>query len=93
MERRWEREWSERWFDFVLDHPDRPWETIEANPEKPWNWYCILQKKDITWKMIQGNVEKPWNRTYMKEITRYIANRFSVFGNRKIDSSFFFYQR
>ncbi len=71
MEKKWEREWSERCFHFMLKYLDKTWDwdgissnpnitwnTIEANPEKPWNWYWILQKKDITWKMIQGQCRK-----------------------------------
>ena len=37
------------------------WDTIQNNPERPWNWDGISYNKNITWEIIQANPERPWN--------------------------------
>ena len=35
------------------------WDIIQANPNKPWNWYSISKHPNITWEIIQENLDKP----------------------------------
>jgi len=49
MEQILEREWSKKWFQFILDHPD-----------KPWCWTGISYNPNITIDIIQENPDKPW---------------------------------
>ena len=48
--------WSEKWFDFV-----------KQNPDKPWNWHGISRNPNVTWEIIQANPDKPW---HWSEISR-----------------------
>ena len=64
-------EWSNHWFQFILDNPDKDWhwqdisenptitwEIIQANPDKDWCWESISRHPDITWDIIQDNPDK-----------------------------------
>ena len=37
------------------------WRLIQANPDKPWEWYYISQNPNITWQIIQDNLDNPWD--------------------------------
>jgi len=50
MYKQFEKEWSELWFSFIID-----------NPEKTWNWNGIRFNPNITWDIIQNNPEREWN--------------------------------
>ena len=67
-----EREWCKRWFQFILDHLEKPWawdyisqdmtwEIIQANPDKPWDWNWVSVNPNITWEIIQANPDKDLN--------------------------------
>lgn len=41
---------SRKWFQYILDHPDKSWH------------YCVLSENaNITWDIMQANPDKPWN--------------------------------
>ena len=76
-----ENEWSQQWFQFILDHPDKDWvwywisqhpnitwEIIQSNQEQKWNWFFISQNPNITWEIIQNNPEKNWNWNIYRKI-------------------------
>ena len=37
------------------------WEIIQANPDKPWNWWAISMNPNITLDIIQANPDNPWD--------------------------------
>ena len=45
-----ERDWSETWFQFILE-----------NPDKLWNWCYLSANPNITWDIVCANPDKPWN--------------------------------
>ena len=63
MYKQFEKEWSELWFSFILENPDREWDwdeisknpnitwdIIRENPDREWNWYHgISYNPNITW--------------------------------------------
>ena len=68
-----EKEWSQYWFQYIKEHPDKPWnwksmsgnpnitwEIIQQNPDKEWDWRDISSNENITWEFIQQNPDKPW---------------------------------
>jgi hypothetical protein len=42
--------WSERWFQFILNHP-----------EKDWDWKELSANPNITLEIIEKYIDKPWN--------------------------------
>ena len=67
-------EWSAKWFQFILDHPDKPWnwfglsqnpnitwDIVQRNPDKKWNWDGLSGNPNITWDIVQKNADKPWS--------------------------------
>jgi hypothetical protein len=67
-------EWSHKYFQFILDNPDKPWhyswlsgnpnitwDIIQLNPDKPWDYDRLSKNPNITWEIIQQNPDKPWN--------------------------------
>ena len=73
-----EKEWSQYWFQYIKDHPDKPWnwkslssnlnitwEIIQQNPDKPWDWMWLSNNPNITWEIIQSNPDKPWDWRYI----------------------------
>ena len=69
--KQFEKEWSEKWFSFIIE-----------NPDKPWNWYNLSQNRNITWDIIQNNPEKLWDfyyisdNTFTKEKEEFIRQKF-----------------
>ena len=68
-----QHEWHERWWQFILDNPDNPWEWtgislnpnltmdfINVNPDNPWKWRAISENLSITIRDIIDNPDKPW---------------------------------
>ena len=45
-----EDEWSQQWFQFILD-----------NSDKPWDWNLLSENPNITWEIIEANHDKEWN--------------------------------
>jgi len=41
---------SNKWFQFILE-----------NPDKPWDWDSMSRNPNITWNIIRENPDKPWN--------------------------------
>ena len=35
------------------------WDWIQANPDKPWDWFMISRNINITWKTIMDNPNQP----------------------------------
>jgi hypothetical protein len=68
-------EWTQYWFQFILDTPDKPWkwfwglsqnpnitwDIIQAHPDLPWNWENISWNPNITWDIIEQNPDKDWD--------------------------------
>ena len=67
------KEWTECYFKFILEHPMQnweweeissnpniTWEIIKNNPMKPWNWSNISMNPNITWKIIKDNPIQNW---------------------------------
>ena len=67
-------EWSTKWFQFILDNPDIPWDwdilsrnpnitwdIVQQNPDKKWNWWELSKNPNITWDIVQQNPDKKWN--------------------------------
>ena len=50
MYKQFEKEWSELWFSFIIE-----------NPDKEWSWNGISFNRNITWDIIQNNPDKPWD--------------------------------
>ena len=48
--KQFEKEWSDKWFSFIIDTPD-----------KEWNWYNISCNPNITWDIIRDNPEIEWD--------------------------------
>ena len=44
------KEWSEKWFQFILD-----------NPDKPWDWDKLSRNPNVTWDIVQQNPDIPWD--------------------------------
>ena len=51
-------DFSEIWYQHILDNPDKPWdyhwlnlnpninwEIVQSNPDKPWDYYCLSMNK------------------------------------------------
>ena len=73
-----QHEWHERWWQFILDNPDKDWdwyyisenpnitmEFINDHPEKPWDWNDISMNPSITMEDINYHPEKPRNWDYI----------------------------
>ena len=43
-------EWSEKWFQFIVD-----------NSDKPWNYSSLSLNPNITWDIVKNNSDKPWD--------------------------------
>ena len=67
-------EWSTKWFQFILDNPDIPWDwyelsknpsitwdIVQQNPDKKWDWSKLSSNTNITWDIVQQNQDKPWD--------------------------------
>ena len=67
-------DWSEKWFQYILDNPDKhwnynqlnsnpniTWEIVQDNPDKHWNYNWLSLNPNITWEIVQANPDKLWN--------------------------------
>ena len=74
MYQTYDKEWSQHWFQFILDHPEKPWsywslgknpnvtwDTVQANPDLPWVYQALSMNPNITWDIVQANPDKPWD--------------------------------
>ena len=43
------------------------WEIVQANPDKPWDYYWLSENPNITWEIVQANSDKPWRYDWMSE--------------------------
>jgi hypothetical protein len=34
---------------------------VEANPDKPWDWYALSINPNITMEIVEANPDKPWD--------------------------------
>ena len=68
------KEWSAKWFQFILDNPDKPWDwsklsrnpnitwdIVQKVPNKQWIWCVLCQHPNITWDIVQQNPDIPWD--------------------------------
>jgi len=66
--------WCEKWMDFVLQHPEHPWnwcmisrnssltmKYVEQHPEHPWHWNGISWNSTLTMEFVEQHLEHPWN--------------------------------
>ena len=51
-----ENEWSQQWFQF-----------IKNNPDKPWDWDYLSLNPNVTWDVVQANLDKPWVWDWLSE--------------------------
>jgi len=71
-------EWSEKWFQFIKDNPNKhwnyiwlclnpniTWEIVQANQDKPWNYNRLSSNPNITWEIVQANPDQPWNYDWL----------------------------
>ena len=67
-------EWSFKWFQYILDHPDYPWnypqlcknpnvtwELIQAYPKLFQSWVLISSNPNVSWAIVKANPENIWN--------------------------------
>jgi hypothetical protein len=68
------KEWHTQYFQFILDHPDKPWnwaclsgnpnitwEIVQKYPDKPWDWLELSENPNVaTWEIVQNHPDKPW---------------------------------
>ena len=67
-------EWSEKWFEFIKNNPDKnwkykclslnpniTWKIVQENPDKPWDYYELSRNPNITWEIVQANPDKDWD--------------------------------
>ena len=40
---------------------------MEANPDKPWNWYWLSSNPSITFAIVEANPDKPWDWETLSE--------------------------
>ncbi len=45
-----ENEWRQKWFQYILDHP-----------EKDWDYKFLSCNPNVTWEMIQANPQMHWD--------------------------------
>ena len=45
-----EKEWKQKWFQYILDHP-----------EKDWNYAHLSRNPNVTWEMVQQNPQIKWD--------------------------------
>ena len=70
--------WSEKWFQFVKDNPNKKWdyyelsenpnitwEIVQANPDKPWNYNQLSINPNVTWEIVQANPDEPWDYNWL----------------------------
>lgn len=38
---------------------------IEANMDRPWNWYWVTRNPNLTWEFVEKYKDKPWDWKYM----------------------------
>ena len=50
-------------------NPSITWDIVQANPDKPWNWYYLSKNPSITWEIVQANPDKDWS-----ELSQTILN-------------------
>ena len=68
------KRWTEKWFQFILDHPEINWEFVylnknenfsweiaEKNLDYPWNWNNLSGDPNINLEFVERNSDKPWN--------------------------------
>ena len=69
-----EHEWEEKFWKFVEDNPDKPWDWIalsrnpnitfdivQTNPDKPWDWNGLSMNPNITFDNVLSYPEQSWN--------------------------------
>jgi hypothetical protein len=49
-----EKEWKQKWCQYVLDHLD-----------KPWNYSWLSINSNLLWDVVQANPQLPWNYAWM----------------------------
>jgi hypothetical protein len=50
------KEWSELWFQYILDHP-----------EILWDYNRLSYNSNITWDIVQTHADKPWDYNRLSE--------------------------
>jgi ankyrin repeat protein len=71
-------EWSRKWFQYILDHPEKrwsyeglsdnpniTWEVVQENQDKRWDYWKLSRNPNITWEIVQANPQKQWFYVYL----------------------------
>ena len=74
MYEEFKEEYYNKWFQYVLYHPDKPWDydwlsknpnitldIVQNYPNKPWSYLWLSQNPNITWEIVQNNPDKSWD--------------------------------
>ena len=68
-----EHEWKEKFWKFIEDHPDIPWnwvglsfnpniiDIIITHPNKSWDWNSLSSNPGITIDIVLAHPDKPWD--------------------------------
>ncbi len=75
MDEKVKERFQELWFQFILNHPDKPWnwfrlsmnpsinlKIVQDNPDKPWDWSGLSSNLSINWKFVQDNPDESKHR-------------------------------
>ncbi len=54
MYEEFKEEYCKIWFQYILDHPDKPWE-----------YDMLSQNPNITWEIVKNNPYKPWDYNWL----------------------------
>ena len=68
------KEWSEHWFQFILDNlyegwdfdelclnPNVTWDIVRQHPDWPWDYEELSFNPNITWDIVTSNPDIKWN--------------------------------
>ena len=65
-----------------IEWVEKFWKFIEDNPDKPWNWVGLSRNPNITIDIVLAHPDKPWNwndlsqNTFSKAKQRFINKRY-----------------
>ena len=68
MKEEFKKEYYNKWFQYVLDHPNKSWDysmlsrnpnitwdIVTTHPEKPWDYSLLSKNPNITWDIVRNN--------------------------------------
>ena len=48
-------------YNYISRNEFLTWDTIQHNPDKPWDYVQCSSNPNITWNIVQSNPDKPWD--------------------------------